>query len=64
MEEGRSHMAPFWSVGIIVPSSNVGSSIANTGPVLGFTGFTSSAGFSTCAEPTLEVVPDPFDDAS
>ncbi|CAL8992345.1 unnamed protein product [Prunus brigantina] len=47
--------APSGSIGTIVPSSNVGSSIASTGPVLGFTGFTSSAGFSTCAGPTSEV---------
>ncbi|CAL9024427.1 unnamed protein product [Prunus brigantina] len=47
--------APSGSVGTIVPSSNVGSSIANTRPVLGFTGFTSSAGFSTCAGPTSKV---------
>ncbi|CAL9018254.1 unnamed protein product, partial [Prunus brigantina] len=33
------------------------------GPVLGFIGFTSPAGFSTCAGPTSEAIPDPFDDA-
>ncbi|CAL2253863.1 unnamed protein product [Prunus armeniaca] len=52
------------SVGTVVPSGNVASSIVSTGPVLGFTGFTSPVGFSTCAGPTSEAVPDPFDDAS
>lgn len=54
---------PSGSVGTVVPSANVVSSIASTGPVLGFTGFTSPAGFSTCAGPTSKAVLDPFDDA-
>ncbi|CAL8150909.1 unnamed protein product [Prunus armeniaca] len=52
------------SVGTVVPGANVASSIVSTGPVLGFTGFTSPVGFSTCAGPTSEAVPNPFDDAS
>ncbi|CAL8112620.1 unnamed protein product [Prunus armeniaca] len=44
---------PSGSVGTVVPSANVASSIASTGPVLGFMGFTSPAGFSTCNGLTL-----------
>ncbi|CAL2271070.1 unnamed protein product [Prunus armeniaca] len=54
---------PSGLVGTIVHSANVASSIASTGPVLRFTGFTSPAGFSTCAGPTSKAIPDPFDDA-
>ncbi|KAI5352797.1 hypothetical protein L3X38_005689 [Prunus dulcis] len=54
---------PSGSVGTVVHNANVASSIASTRPILGFTGFTLPAGFFTCAGPTSEVVPDPFDDA-
>lgn len=61
-----SMTAPFGSVGndVLGAAPNVASSIASPRPILGFTGFTSPVGFSTCAGPILEAVPDPFDDAS
>ncbi|KAL6296960.1 hypothetical protein ACE6H2_005102 [Prunus campanulata] len=53
--------APSESVGIdVAPNA---SSIANTEPVLGFTGFTSPAGFSTCIGPTSGAVSNPLDNA-
>ncbi|KAI5349294.1 hypothetical protein L3X38_002181 [Prunus dulcis] len=55
---------PSKSVGTVVSSANVTSSIPSTWPVLVFTGFTSSAGFSTCVGPTSETILDPLDDAS
>ncbi|CAL9012808.1 unnamed protein product [Prunus brigantina] len=53
---------PSRSVGTVVPSSNVAPSVASTGPVLRFTGFTAPAGFFTCAGLTSEAISDPFDD--
>ncbi|KAI5344205.1 hypothetical protein L3X38_012082 [Prunus dulcis] len=49
---------------VLGAAPNVASSIGSPRPVLGYTGFTSLVGFSTCAGPTLEAVPDLFDDAS
>ncbi|CAL8091935.1 unnamed protein product [Prunus armeniaca] len=54
---------PSGSIGTVVRRANVASSIASARPVLGFTGFTSHARFSTCAGLTSEAIPDPFDDA-
>lgn len=57
---------PFRLVGIDVlgAAPNAAFSIASINPVLRFTHLTSPARFSTYAGPTLEAIPDLFDDAS